>query len=150
VVERFSHALQAPRGEDLEVEEPVSGWDFSSFDFHPTLPGVLGAALIWHEVVQMGESSQKRLLPPVRMMEALHHEQLPLHGVMRLIPQGAGDGHLRVCEHRIPAGFLLVKPAPHPLAIGRLRCVGDVIDTVTSPLAERKHAQPFALSHSVQ
>jgi len=39
------------------------------------------------------------------MMEAFHREQLPLDGIMGLIQQGAGDGHLRVCEHRIPTGF---------------------------------------------
>jgi hypothetical protein len=46
VVESFSHALQPSRGEDLEVEEPVLGWDCSSFHFHPTLAGMLRSTLI--------------------------------------------------------------------------------------------------------
>ena len=69
----------------MDVEEPVMCWYTPAFHFHPTLPGMLSAPLVRHEVVQMGESSQKRLLTPVRMMEAFHHEQLPLHGVMGLI-----------------------------------------------------------------
>ena len=47
-----------------------------------------------------------------------HREQLPLDGVMGLIQQGTGDGHLRGCEHRIPPRLLLLHPAPHPRAIG--------------------------------
>ena len=46
---------KASRGEDLQVEEPVTCRDFSSFHFHPTLPGMLGATLVGHQVVQMGQ-----------------------------------------------------------------------------------------------
>src|SRR5260370_33558770 len=99
----YLRSSKASRREDLQVEEPVSCWDCSSFDFHPTLAGMLSAPLVGHEVVQMGEPSQKRLLASFGMMEALHHEQLPVDGVMRLIQERAGHGQLRVCEHRIPA-----------------------------------------------
>ena len=51
----------------------------------PTLAGMLGAPLVGHQVVQMGEPAQKRLLAAFGMMEALHHEQLPVDGVMGLI-----------------------------------------------------------------
>src|SRR5687768_8651328 len=34
---------KASRREDLQVEQPVACWDFSSFDFHPTLSGMLSA-----------------------------------------------------------------------------------------------------------
>src|SRR5262245_29873822 len=53
---------KASRGEDLEIEQPVSCWDCSSFDFHSTVASMLGAALIRDGVVQMGQPSQKRLL----------------------------------------------------------------------------------------
>ena len=91
---------------------------------------MLGAALIRHQVLQVREPRQKRLLAPLGMMEAFHHEQLALDGVMRLIKQGAGHRHLGVFEHGIPAGFLFVKPAPHPRAIGCSSRGGDVIDKV--------------------
>ena len=68
---------KASRREDLQVEEPVACWDCASFDFHPTLAGMLRAPLVGHQVVQMGEPPQKRLLAAFRMMEALHHAQLP-------------------------------------------------------------------------
>ena len=67
-MESFSHALQPFRGEDLEVEEPVSCWDFASFDFHPTLTGVLGASLVRHEVIEMCQPSQEGLLAPLGMI----------------------------------------------------------------------------------
>jgi hypothetical protein len=49
------HSSKASRREDLQVEEPVTCRDFSSFNFHPTLPGMLGATLVGHQVVQMGQ-----------------------------------------------------------------------------------------------
>jgi len=80
-------------------------WVRAAFHFHPTLPVMLRAPLVGHEVVQMGEPAQKRLLAAFGMMEALHHEQLPVDGVMGLIQQGAGRWHLRVFEDRKPARF---------------------------------------------
>ena len=58
---------KAARREDLQVEEPVVCWDGSSFDFHPTLAGMLRTPLVGHEVIQMGEPAQKRLLAPFGM-----------------------------------------------------------------------------------
>ena len=54
---------------------------------------MLGATLIRHKVVQVRQPREKRLLAPLGMMEALHHEELPVDGVMRLIEQGAGHRH---------------------------------------------------------
>ena len=62
------------------------------------------------------------------MMEAFHHEQLPIDGVVGLIQQGARHGHLGVCEHGIPARLFVLEPLSHPLAIGRSRHSADVID----------------------
>src|SRR6266478_8802494 len=115
---------KASRREDLQVEEPVACRDCASFDFHPTLASVLGPTLIGHQVVEVRQPREKHLLAPFGVMEAFHREQLPLDGVMGLIQQGAGGGHLRVCEHRIPPGFLLLEPAPDALAIDRPRRVG--------------------------
>jgi hypothetical protein len=71
----------------LEIEEPVACRGCSSFDFHPTLPGMLSAPLVGHEIVQMGQPSQKRLLAAFGMVESPHHEQLPVD---------VGSGHFRV------------------------------------------------------
>jgi hypothetical protein len=81
----YHRSSKASRREDLQVEEPVACWDGSSFDFHPTLSGMLSAPLVGHQVIQMGEPAQKRLRAPVGMMEAFHHEQLPLESVMGLV-----------------------------------------------------------------
>ena len=89
----------------MQIEEPITCGYNPALYFHATLPRMLGPTLIGHQVVQMGQSSQKRLLTLVRMMEAFHHEQLPLDGVMRLIEEGAGCWHLRVGKDRIPARF---------------------------------------------
>ncbi len=64
---------------------------------------MLGPTLVGYQVVQVGQSCEKRLLAATGMMEAFHCEQFPLDGVMRLIQERAGHGHLRVFEHRIPA-----------------------------------------------
>jgi hypothetical protein len=45
---------------------------------------MLSAPLVGHEIVQMGQPSQKRLLAPFGMMEAFHHEQLPVECVMEV------------------------------------------------------------------
>jgi len=42
---------KASRRENLEIEQPIVCWDFSSFHFHPTLAGMLGSTLIRNEVV---------------------------------------------------------------------------------------------------
>src|SRR5262249_42965403 len=76
---------KASGGEDLQVEEPVACRGCSSFHFHSTLARVLRPALIGDEVVQVGESREKRLLAPFGVMEAFHREQLPLDGIMGLI-----------------------------------------------------------------
>ena len=46
----------------MEIEQPVACRDGASFDFHPTLAGVLGATLIRHKVIQMC-SLETRLYP---------------------------------------------------------------------------------------
>jgi hypothetical protein len=68
---------------------------------------------------------------------------------MGLIEQGAGHGHLRICEHCIPALLLGLKPLAHPVAIGLPGCVHDVVRKASQPLAQGKHAQAFALSGPV-
>jgi hypothetical protein len=73
----------------LQIEEPVSGRYASAFHFRPTLAGMLRAPLVGHQVVQMDQPSQERVLAPLRMMEAFPHEQLPVDGVMYLIEGSA-------------------------------------------------------------
>src|SRR5713226_8470193 len=89
-------------GEDLQIEQPVACRYSPAFHFHPTLPSMLSATLIGHQVVQMGQPSKKRLLAPFGMMEGFHHEQFPVDGIMGLIQHGAGHRHAGVFKHRIP------------------------------------------------
>src|SRR5215813_14823089 len=99
----WHHSAKASGGEDLQVEKPVACWDCASFHFHATVAGMLGPTLIRDEVVEVGEPGEKCLLAATRMLEALHRKQFPLDGVMGLIQQRAGHGHLGVCKDRIPA-----------------------------------------------
>ena len=79
----------------MQVEHPVcSGYAFA-FHLYPILPGMLRAPLIRDQVLQVRQPREKRLLTAPRIMEALHHEQFPVDGVMGLIQQGAGHWHLR-------------------------------------------------------
>ena len=114
----------------MESEEPVCGGDSPAFHFHPALTGMLGTTLIGDQVVQVREPCQKCLLAAIWVVEPFHCKQLPLNRVMGLIQEGTGDGHLRVCEDRIPARLLVLQPASHALAVGRPRRVGDVVGTV--------------------
>ena len=66
--EACHRSAKAARGEDLQVEKPVLCGDCASFHFHTTLPGMLGSPLIWHQVVQVCESREKRLLAAPGMM----------------------------------------------------------------------------------
>ena len=122
----------------MEVEHPVSCRYSSTFHFHATLPGMLGALLIRHQVVQVGQPCEKRLLAATGMMKAFHGKQFPLDGIMRLIQERAGHRHLGVCKDRIPAHLLLVYPAPYPLAIRRPSRGHDVLRKATQPLAQRR------------
>ena len=96
----------------MEVEEPVSGRDAAAFDFHATLTRVLGPTLIRDQIIEVRQPGQKRLLAALGMMEPLHGEELPLNGVMGLIQQRAGRGHLWVFEDSIPPRLLVLEPAP--------------------------------------
>ena len=58
---------------------------------------------------------------------------------MGLIQKRAGRWHLRVCEDRIPACFLVLEPSPGALPVGLPCGVGDMVGTVASPLAQRTH-----------
>jgi len=70
------------------------------------------------------------------MMQPLHGEQFALNGVVGLVSQGAGRGPLRVCKDGIPPRLLVLKPAPHPYAVG-CPCGGDdVVGPGASPLAQ--------------
>jgi hypothetical protein len=74
VVEHFWGSLKASRGEDLQIEEPVYGGDASTFHFHAALTGMPSPTLIWHQVVEVRQPSQKGLLVPLGMMKGFHHE----------------------------------------------------------------------------
>jgi hypothetical protein len=76
---------KASRGEDVQIEQPVSCWDCSSFHFHATLASVLGATLVGYQVIQQCKAVQKMLLASTWMMEPLHRKQFPLDGVVSLV-----------------------------------------------------------------
>jgi hypothetical protein len=85
VVGSFSPSLISSRREDLQIEPPVSCRQSPSFHFYATLPRMLGATLIGHQVVQVCQPREKRLLVATGMMEPLHREELPLNGVVGLV-----------------------------------------------------------------
>ena len=96
----------------------------------------------------MREPAQKRRLAALGMMEALHHDQRPVEGVMGWIHHGAGHGQRRGCTHRIPARLLRLAPLPPALTMG---CAGSGrhgVRTAAPPLAQRAHPQPLPLSHA--
>ena len=132
--------MKATGGEDLQVEEPVSCRDGASFDFHPARPSMLGATLIRHEVVQVRQAPETRLLAAVRMMASLHHQAFPIDGVMGLIEPGAGHRHPGVGEHRRPARFFVLQPVLYARAMSCPSRGGDQMGQVASPLAQRKHS----------
>jgi hypothetical protein len=65
VVERVRCSSKAARGEDVQVEHPVSCWDYASLYFHATPPSMLGSTLVWDQVVQVSQAGEKRLLAPI-------------------------------------------------------------------------------------
>jgi hypothetical protein len=50
-------SAKASRREDLQVEEPISSGDHSSFHLHATLASMPGSTLIRHQVIQVREPS---------------------------------------------------------------------------------------------
>ena len=98
-----------PEVRNLQIEEPVVCRQSPSFHFHPTLTRMLGATLIRHQVVEVCQPREKRLLPSPWMIETFHREQLPLDSVMRLIQQRVLSQILvwRDCE---ASSLLLVWP----------------------------------------
>jgi hypothetical protein len=126
----YHHSSKASGGEDWEVEQPVSCRYASAFHFHATLTRVLGPTLIRHEVVQVREPREKRLLAPAWVVKPFQRKQFPLEGMRGLSQQGAGDGHLRGGEDGIPARLFVLEPAPYAHAVGRPSRGGDVVGKV--------------------
>src|SRR6266446_9812020 len=73
--------------------------------------------LVRDQVVEMRQAREKRCLAPTGMVESLHGEEFAVDGVVRLIQHGAHRRHLWGCEHRIPAGFLVLEPLANALAM---------------------------------
>jgi hypothetical protein len=122
VVECVICSSKATRGEDLQVEYPICAGSTSALDFHPTWTSVLGSTVIRDQVRQGRQSGQQCLLPPFGRMEALHHAQLPLDGVVGLIQERAGHGYTRIVKPRIPPRLLGPAPAPDTCAVHCSRC----------------------------
>jgi hypothetical protein len=57
-----------------QIEEPVCGGYSSALHFHATLPRMLGPPLIGHQILQVCQSREKRLLAAIGMMEPRHRE----------------------------------------------------------------------------
>jgi hypothetical protein len=53
---------------------------------------------------------------------------LAVDGIVGLVQYRAHGRHLRVCEHRIPARFLVRKPVAHALTVLCAYRRGDVVD----------------------
>src|SRR5215217_1274377 len=61
------------------------------------------------------------------MMEALHHKQFAVNGIVGLIEYRAHRRHLRVCEHGVRARLLVLKPVAYALAMVVSNRVADVV-----------------------
>jgi hypothetical protein len=86
---------------------------------------MFSASLIRHQVVQQGETIEECLLASVLMVKAFHHEQLAVHGVVRLVKHRTAYRHAEIIKHCIPPGFLVLEPLPHPLPVGLTRLTAD-------------------------
>ena len=98
----------------------------------------------------MCQACEKRGLAPPGMVESLHGEEFAVDGVVRLLQHGAHRRHLWGCEHRIPAGFLVLEPLADARALRFSHRRGDVIGKVAQALAPCHHPQAFPLATPVQ
>ena len=111
---------------------------------------MLGPALIRHQVVAVCQPCETRLLAAAWMVKPLHREEFPRDGVVGLVSEGAGHGHLGVCEHRISARLLVLDPAPDALPVGHPCSLRHVDGEVAEPLPQGKHPQALPLARPVQ
>ena len=109
-----------------------------------------GATLIRNQVVQVREPREKGPVTPTGVMETLHHKQFPIDGIVGLVQYRAHRRHLRVGEHRIPAGFFVLEPMANALAMRFSHRRGDVIGKVARALAQCHYPQAFLLATPVQ
>ena len=78
----------------------------------------------------MRQPREKRCLAPTGVMKAVHGEELPIDGMVRLIQHRTHRRHLGVFAYRIPARFLLCKPMPYALTMVLANCGGGMVGTV--------------------
>jgi hypothetical protein len=72
VVERARHSPKASGREDLQIEEPITGGYSPALDFHATVAAMLGPTLIRHQVVEVRQPCEKRLLTATGTVKPLH------------------------------------------------------------------------------
>jgi hypothetical protein len=96
-------------------------------------------------VLQRCAPAQKRLVASCGMMASLPHAQLPVEGVVGLLPPRAGHRHPGGFASRRPAHLLDRQPVPYALAMGRSRPGGHVVGKAPPPWAQRTppHALPL-------
>jgi hypothetical protein len=70
------------------------------------------------------------------MMEAFHHKEFPIHGIVRLIQKRGGGRHLTIPKQRIPTSFLLANPGAYSFSIGNISCLGDFLAETSQFLAK--------------
>src|SRR5437870_13764421 len=88
---------------------------------------MLSALLVGYEVVQMGEPCEKRLLAAFGMMEALHHEQLPIDGVVGLIQHGARHWHSVWPKNSCGLALVVLQQSAKPLVTLQWPCTYRVL-----------------------
>jgi hypothetical protein len=86
------------------MKEPVDCGDSSALDFHATWPRMRGPALIWVQVVQVGQPREKPL------WAALREDGTPASRIPS-VPWRYGLG-LRGCWSRASAGLRAPLPTP--------------------------------------
>ena len=144
MVKLIDRSFEATRSQDLQVAEPIICGQLATLNFNTTFPSILGTPLVRYQVIQYCQTVEEHILASFFMMEAFHHEELPVHGIVCLIQKRRGGRHLTIPKQRIPTSFLLANPGAYGLSIDNASCLGDFFAETSQFLAKGTQVIGFA------
>ena len=137
-------SLKPATGQDLEIEKPIACRHLPTLDFHSTFAAVNRPPLIRNQVRQNRKTIEENSLATGFVMKALHHEQFPVDGIMKLIDLSRGFGNVAIRKQNMPPRLFPLYPFPHPLSIVFSCQAFNLLDESSQSLRKRPVVRGFA------
>ena len=116
-IELSGKSLKPAAGKDLKIKEPISRRYLPTLHFDGTLPAIDRPPLIRNQIRQDCKTVEEQKLASLFVMKALHHKQLSVYRIVKLIHQRGRLWNIGIRKQHVPSRLLPLYPFSHPLSI---------------------------------